>query len=65
MLMPNTPGRYHFQVYKSLTAVVDPWYWRLVAPNGKTVADSAEGYSSKWNARRAVLGLKTKVDIHS
>ena len=29
------------------------WYWRLVARNGKTVADGAEGYASVSNARRA------------
>lgn len=23
------------------------WYWRLVAPNGRTVADSSEGYHNR------------------
>jgi len=27
--------------------------WRLVAPNGRIVADCSEGYSSRSNARRA------------
>lgn len=29
------------------------WRWRLVAANGETVADSGEGYTRKWSARRA------------
>ena len=30
------------------------WRWRLVAANGRIIADSAEGYVSKAGARRAV-----------
>lgn len=30
------------------------WRWRLVADNGETVADGAEGYASRANAQRAV-----------
>lgn len=29
------------------------WRWRLVAGNGKIIADSAEGYASRSNAMRA------------
>lgn len=29
------------------------WYWRKVAPNGKVIAVGGEGYSRKWNAKRA------------
>lgn len=29
------------------------WRWRLVAANGRIVADSAEGYVSRRNALRA------------
>jgi uncharacterized protein YegP (UPF0339 family) len=29
------------------------WRWRLVAKNGRIVADSAEGYSKLSNAERA------------
>ena len=29
------------------------WYWRLVAGNGRTIADGAEGYSRKGNVLRA------------
>lgn len=29
------------------------WRWRVRAKNGRIVADSGEGYSSKSNAKRA------------
>jgi uncharacterized protein YegP (UPF0339 family) len=29
------------------------WRWRLVAENGRIVADSSEGYVTEHNARRA------------
>lgn len=29
------------------------WRWRVVAGNNKIIADSGEGYDSKWNAERA------------
>lgn len=29
------------------------WYWRLRSANGRIVADGAEGYATKGNARRA------------
>lgn len=29
------------------------WYWRLVARNGRTIADGAEGYSRKASVERA------------
>ena len=29
------------------------WRWRRVAPNGEIVADCAEGYSRKYDAKRA------------
>lgn len=32
--------------------------WRLIAPNGKVIADSAEGYSSPAAIRRAVTGVR-------
>jgi uncharacterized protein YegP (UPF0339 family) len=33
------------------------WRWRLVAPNGRIVADSAEGYETKPGARRSIANL--------
>ena len=35
------------------------WYWRLIAANGKIVADGGQGYSTSQNTRRAVIKLKT------
>lgn len=34
------------------------WRWRLVAGNGKIIADSGEGYSSEYNAVRAAKRTK-------
>lgn len=31
--------------------------WRLIAANGAKIADSAEGYTSRSNARRAVAAV--------
>ena len=37
------------------------WRWRLVALNGKTTADSGEGYSNLSNCRRAAKKFKWSV----
>jgi uncharacterized protein YegP (UPF0339 family) len=29
------------------------WYWRVTAPNGRKIADGAEGYSKRSGAVRA------------
>lgn len=34
------------------------WRWRLIAGNGKTIADSGEGYASEYNAVRAAARTK-------
>jgi uncharacterized protein YegP (UPF0339 family) len=34
------------------------WYWHLKSANGKVVADGAEGYASRGNARRAARRAK-------
>lgn len=34
------------------------FYWRLVAANGKTVADGSEPYVTRSNARRAARRAK-------
>lgn len=31
------------------------WYWRLRARNGEIVADGAEGYTRRGDARRAAI----------
>ncbi len=35
---------YKFEVYKDKAG---QYRWRLIAPNGKSIADSGEGYSSR------------------
>ena len=34
------------------------WRWRLVDGNNEIVADSAEGYDSKSNVRRAIANVQ-------
>lgn len=35
--------------------------WKLVAKNGKTIADSGEGYHNEGNARRAIKAWRRGV----
>lgn len=35
--------------------------WRLVAANGKTIADSGEGYTRERDVRRAVKALRRSI----
>lgn len=35
------------------TGLLGQWYWRLVAGNGRVIADGAEGYSKRSNVIRA------------
>lgn len=55
---PKGPGgstpEYRFQVFQDGAGL---WRWRIAALNGRTVADSGEGYSTKANAHRAVADL--------
>lgn len=39
------------------------WYWRAKSFNGVTVADGAEGYASRSNARRAVVRFVARLDV--
>jgi len=48
-------GTPHFEVYEDQAG---EWRWRLVAANGRIVADSGEGYSSRSGARRAVENVQ-------
>jgi uncharacterized protein YegP (UPF0339 family) len=36
------------------------WRWRLVADNSEIIADSGEGYASKYGARNAARSIKEK-----
>lgn len=38
------------------------WRWRICARNGNIMADGAEGYATRSNARRALRSL-AKVDL--
>ena len=43
-----------FEIYKDRAG---EWRWRLKSANGRNIADSGEGYSTKSNCRRAVNEL--------
>lgn len=34
------------------------WRWRLIASNGKIIADSGEGYQSKQGVKRGIESVK-------
>ena len=40
---------------------IDEWRFRVVASNGRIVADSAEGYKSKFFCKRNAMLLKKKL----
>jgi len=46
---------YRFQVYADHRG---EYRWRLISSNGRTVADSGEGYSSRQAARDAAQRIK-------
>ena len=46
-----------FEIYQDASGL-GFWRWRLLAGNGKIIADSGEGYSSKTNCKRAVDRVK-------
>ena len=45
----------HFDLYKDTTG---EWRWRLVASNGKTVADSGDSNTTKANAEAGIALVK-------
>ena len=48
-----------FEIYRSSTsALAQVWRWRLVSSNGRTVADSAEGYFSKSDCQHGIELVK-------
>jgi uncharacterized protein len=49
---------YEFEVFQDEAG---EYRWRLIAPNGKSVATSGESYTRKWSARRAVRKIKIHV----
>ncbi|WP_254280707.1 YegP family protein [Haloarcula marina] len=49
-------GTPHFELYKDRA---DEYRWRMIASNGRIVADSGEGYSSKSGARKAIENVQS------
>lgn len=47
-----------FEVFKDAAS---EWRWRLNAANGKTLADSGEGYRRRGAAVKAIAGVKAVV----
>jgi uncharacterized protein YegP (UPF0339 family) len=47
-----------FQIYQDRAG---EFRWRLVAPNGRTIADSGEGYDSRYNAKRAAENVRLRI----
>lgn len=47
-----------FQVHKGSDG---QWYWRLVAKNGETISDSAEGYRRRSACKNAIERVKAVV----
>lgn len=45
----------HYKLYKDR---VGQWRWRYVSSNGRTIADSAEGYYNKQDAINGIVIVK-------
>lgn len=46
----------HFELYKDKQG---QWRWRLVARNGKYIANSGEGYYNKQDCLHAIMLVKS------
>ena len=49
-------GTPHFELYEDRAG---EYRWRMIASNGRIVADSGEGYSSKSGARAAIENVQS------
>ncbi|RRJ32367.1 HVO_2922 family protein [Halocatena pleomorpha] len=49
------PAQPTFELYQD---TIDEWRWRLIASNGKIIADSGGGYVSKQGAKRGIESVK-------
>lgn len=47
--------RARFQVYQDKGGL---WRWRLLAANGRVIADGGEGYGTRYGASRAVQTVR-------
>ena len=41
------------------------WFWRVKAGNNKVVASGAEGYLTRWNAKRAATKQHPGLPVHN
>lgn len=48
--MTQSKRCFHFQAYRAR----DGWRWRMRAPNGRTVAEGGEAYTTHAGVRRAI-----------
>lgn len=48
---------------KKLKSRESGWRWRVVGGNGQTMAASGQGYSSKYNAKRAARRLYPDTEL--
>jgi len=46
-------------IYKSR----DGWRWRLLAHNGRIVADSAEAYTRSYDAKKSFLKIEMAIKL--
>lgn len=49
---------WEFRVYEDRAG---QFRWRLVAPNGQIIADSGEGYATRFNAHRAAENVRLRI----
>lgn len=48
--------------YKLYKDSVGQWRWRYVSSNGRTIADSAEGYYNRSDAENGIRIMKSSYD---
>ena len=46
---------YHYKLYKDTAGF---WRWRYVSSNGRTIADSGEGYYNRQDALNGITIMK-------
>ncbi len=44
--------------YKLYTDTAGYWRWRYISTNGRTIADSGEGYANKADAQNGIAIMK-------
>lgn len=57
----KNPSRNYVAKIKVYRDGADMYRWRLVGSNGRIIADSAEGYATKYNCEQAVKRFKDAV----